>query len=338
MAKDDDGPEKRRNRRRGEDERRRIQRCALQVEDLRYFVDLFELQQKYRNLRELKMQLRQRGHEGDEKSIAAKMREIESLVGPKLFDFSDRFFRPTTEGREFYRRVREILYGYDRLFDRKALRTLVVGGINTLLSYLVPRFLEQSGIVDTLQLKSIEFVDDEWGALHAQVRRGDLDLAIGPVIHSDDLRIVPLYEHRWTFVYPKRLDEQFTDLQHSPRRADLVAELFRRLRELPVCLLPESMQPDNSFWAKLKKIGKNGRIIVVPTYALALRWVAHNLGVAIVPDPRIYGPLGTNLKFLELPESFGTGQIAMYLPGEPVNPLAETFGAALQAHCTTISP
>jgi DNA-binding transcriptional LysR family regulator len=322
-----------RNPRRPKEENRPSGRNRLELRDLRFFRDFYELAEEYEGLEALALQLRQRGHEGTSDGIKDRVKHIGNLIGSELFNITTRTLQPTAYGRGFYSRVMEILRDYDRLFDRENLHTLVFGGINTLLTFLLPGFFLKTRLIHSLSLKHLEIVEEEWGRLHSNVRSGALDIAVGPMIHAPDIRVVSLYKHPWTLVYPEQRAAHYDYLAEQQNTHETVNELFRLLRQDSVIILPETMQPDVNLWAKLNKVGPEGRIIVVPTFALAMRWVAHGLGVAIVPDMRFYGAMPSNLRFLPLPDSFGMGEVAMYLPKKHSTVFAETVATALLEYC-----
>ncbi len=140
-------------------------------------------------------------------ALSLQIRELEELLGVKLFERSRRQVLVTPAGERVIERAREALRRIDDLLDeaRAAQRPftgrLSLGVIPTVAPYLLPRALPAvRAAYPGLELLLRE---DQTQRILARLREGDLELLLLALpVEGDDLESLPLFEEPFVLAVP----------------------------------------------------------------------------------------------------------------------------------------
>jgi len=212
-------------------------------------------------------------------ALSLQIRELEELLGVKLFERGRRQVLVTPAGERVIERAREALRRIDDLLDeaRAAQRPftgrLSLGVIPTVAPYLLPRALPAvRAAYPGLELLLRE---DQTQRILARLREGDLELLLLALpVEGEDLEALPLFEEPFVLAVPAshRLARG-----HGPvSEAELAGE--------PVVLLEEGHCLRAQALALCDAVGarETGRVQATSLGTL-VQMVANGLGITLLP-------------------------------------------------------
>jgi LysR family transcriptional regulator, carnitine catabolism transcriptional activator len=140
-------------------------------------------------------------------SLTALIRDLEDILGTRLFDRTTRSIELTSAGREFLARIERPLTdleeAYRSIIDLAAVRrgSVVVGALPSTSLTLIPPALRSLRIAHpTLRVRVVEAHNDE---LVFMVRTNQIELALAAAPdHASDLAFEPLVEDTFMAVFP----------------------------------------------------------------------------------------------------------------------------------------
>jgi DNA-binding transcriptional LysR family regulator len=256
-------------------------------------------------------------------AVSARIRELETSLGLRLFDRVGRSVRQTPHGRKVYEHADRILGEVESLLQHTGASPAVFGIVRIGAGELLAR-LWLPDMLDELQRRYPDLVFDVevdvTVNLHQKLLQGDIDIAfLARPIQGPDLKVFPLMELEMCWVGAARLIE-------SGQRATP-----EELAAMPVLTLPpvSSLHAQTQNWFATHDLQPR-RQHVCNSVALLMRLVALGLGVAILP--RMLVTPGSGLHHFDQPESLADLGLVSALhvrnsgrPAEIVSKLAVEF-------------
>jgi LysR family hydrogen peroxide-inducible transcriptional activator len=216
-------------------------------------------------------------------ALSLQIRELEELLGVKLFERGHRQVLVTPAGERVIERAREALRRIDDLLDEaRAARQpftgrLSLGVIPTVAPYLLPHALPAVRAAHPgLELLLRE---DQTQRILARLRGGDLELLLLALpIEGDDLESLPLYEEPFVLAVPAS--------HPLAKRNEPVSE--DELAGEPVVLLEEGHCLRTQALALCDAVGarETGRVQATSLGTL-VQMVANGLGITLLPATSI---------------------------------------------------
>ncbi len=212
-------------------------------------------------------------------ALSLQIRELEELLGVKLFERSRRQVLVTPAGQRVIERAREALRRIDDLLDeaRAAQRPftgrLSLGVIPTVAPYLLPRALPAvRAAYPGLELLLRE---DQTQRILARLRDGDLELLLLALpVEGDDLETLPLFEEPFVLAVPAahRLASGHGPVTESALSGEPVV-----LLEEGHCLRAQALALCDAAGAR-----ETGRVQATSLGTL-VQMVANGLGITLLP-------------------------------------------------------
>ncbi len=216
-------------------------------------------------------------------ALSLQIRELEELLGVKLFERGRRPVLVTPAGERIIERAREALRRIDDLLDeaRAAQRPftgrLALGVIPTVAPYLLPRALPAvRAAYPGLELLLRE---DQTQRILARLRAGDLDLLLLALpVEADDLETLVLFEEPFVLAVPEshRLAKQRGRVSEAALAGEPVV-----LLEEGHCLRAQALALCDSAGAR-----ETGRVQATSLGTL-VQMVANGLGITLLPATSI---------------------------------------------------
>ena len=256
-------------------------------------------------------------------AVSARIRELETSLGLRLFDRVGRSVRQTPHGRKVYEHADRILSEVEGLLQHTGASPAVFGIVRIGAGELLAR-LWLPDMLDELQRRYPDLVFDVevdvTVNLHQKLLQGDIDIAfLARPIQGPDLKVFPLMELEMCWAGAAQLIE-------SGQRATP-----EELAAMPVITLPpvSSLHAQTQNWFAKHDL-QPCRLHVCNSIALLMRLVALGMGVAILP--RMLITPGSGLHHFDQPDSLADLGLVSALhvrnsgrPAEIVSKLAVEF-------------
>jgi LysR family hydrogen peroxide-inducible transcriptional activator len=212
-------------------------------------------------------------------ALSLQIRELEELLGVKLFERSRRQVLVTPAGERVIARAREALRRIDDLLDeaRAAQRPftgrLSLGVIPTVAPYLLPRALPAvRAAYPGLELLLRE---DQTQRILARLREGDLELLLLALpVEGDDLESLPLFEEPFVLAVPAAHP---LARGHGPVTEAALSDQPVVLLEEGHCLRAQALTLCDAAGAR-----ETGRVQATSLGTL-VQMVANGLGITLLP-------------------------------------------------------
>ena len=217
----------------------------MDFKQLRYFVAVYEEGHVGRAAERLSI---------SQPALSQQIRQLEKNLDLSLFERSSKRLLPTLAAHTLYNHALPLLDGLQRArealgnFKGQALRTLAIGGLQTVHTSLVPQMLERVRkaqphlVVQIYELSGLE--------IERRLLNGSLDIGISylpprqPGLHG-----VMLYEDELTLVIPE---------DHPLREFKKVS--MAQAAELPMLLLGEEFQVRQIWQTQLASLGRRPHV------------------------------------------------------------------------------
>lgn len=227
-------------------------------------------------------------------AVGQQMKRLEESFEVSLFDRSEKSPRLNQLGQALIPKAQELIHDYENLFDgligdARYIGELTLGAVPTTIRELIPRSIKR--LTETYPDLYIRVVPGIGGNLFDQVLRGAIDAAIisKPESIDKNLNFHPIAEEELVLVTSTKIegDDPFTILREMP--------FIRHNRRAAAGLVVEQ-------WLSKNKIEVR-ETMVTDSIETLTSMVTHNLGVAIVPNLCMPGPVFAELRKISLGSS-----------------------------------
>jgi len=227
-------------------------------------------------------------------AVGQQMKRLEETFEVSLFDRSEKSPRLNQLGQALIPKAQKLIHDYDNLFDgligdAQFIGELTLGAVPTTIRELIPRSIKK--LTQNYPDLYIRVVPGIGGNLFDQVLRGAIDAAIISKPESIDktLNFHPIAEEELVLVTSNKVkgDDPITILREMP--------FIRHNRRAAAGLVVEQ-------WLIKNKIEVR-ETMVTDSIETLTSMVTHNLGVAIVPNLCMPGPVFAELRKISLGSS-----------------------------------
>lgn len=227
-------------------------------------------------------------------AVGQQMKRLEESFDVTLFDRSEKSPRLNQLGQALIPKAQKLIHDYENLFegligDARFIGELTLGAVPTTIRELIPRSIKR--LTENYPDLYIRVVPGIGGNLFDQVLRGAIDAAIISKPESIDktLNFHPIAEEELVLVTSNKVqgNDPMTILQEMP--------FIRHNRRAAAGLVVEQ-------WLSRNRIQVR-ETMVTDSIETLTSMVTHNLGVAIVPNLCMPGPVFAELRKISLGSS-----------------------------------
>lgn len=227
-------------------------------------------------------------------AVGQQMKRLEESFDVKLFDRSEKSPRLNQLGQALIPKAQAVINDYETIFDdltgdAQFIGELTLGAVPTTIRELIPRSIKR--LMQNYPDLYIRVVPGLGGDLFEQVSRGAIDSAVlsKPTTIDKDLQWRPIAEEELVLVTSSNItgDDPIKLLREMP--------YIRHNRQAAAGMVAEQ-------WLSRNKVDVR-EIMVTDSIETLTSMVTHNLGVAIVPNLCMPGPIFAKLRKISLGES-----------------------------------
>lgn len=227
-------------------------------------------------------------------AVGQQMKRLEESFDVKLFDRSEKSPRLNQLGQALIPKAQAVINDYETIFDdligdAQFIGELTLGAVPTTIRELIPRSIKR--LMQNYPDLYIRVVPGLGGDLFEQVSRGAIDSAVlsKPTTIDKDLQWRPIAEEELVLVTSSNItgDDPIKLLREMP--------YIRHNRRAAASMVAEQ-------WLSRNKVDVR-EIMVTDSIETLTSMVTHNLGVAIVPNLCMPGPIFAKLRKISLGES-----------------------------------
>lgn len=263
-------------------------------------------------------------------AVGQQMKRLEDTIGVQLFDRSEKIPRLNQLGNALVPKAKALVHAYETILDDltgdpRMIGELVLGAVPSAIRGLIPTSAKRLiGIYPDLHIRVVPGLSPD---LLEQIEQGTLDAAVisEPASLHDNLNWMPFYEERLILLTAPEVTE--TD----PKTILETMPYVRHSRRAATSIIGET-------WLARNKIKVNDALEMGSLENLT-SMVAHNLGVAVVPDICVPDPIFSQLRKIPLGDDAPSRILGILSRADCskfrlVQALAEQIDIVIQEHST----
>lgn len=226
-------------------------------------------------------------------AVGQQMKRLEESIGAKIFDRSEKTPRLNQLGKALVPKAKALVHAYETILDDltgdpRMIGELVLGAVPSTIRGLIPKSAKRLvGIYPDLHIRVVPGLSPD---LLEQIEQGALDAAVvsEPVNLHENLNWMPFYEEKLVLLTAPEVTE--TD----PKVILETMPYIRHSRRAATSILGETWLARNKY--KVNDVMEMGSLENLTSM------IAHNLGVAVVPDICVPDPIFSQLNRIPLGE------------------------------------
>jgi DNA-binding transcriptional LysR family regulator len=226
-------------------------------------------------------------------AVGQQMKRLEESFGVSLFDRTEKIPRLNQLGKALVPKAKALVHAYETILDDLTgdpgmIGELVLGAVPSAIRGLIPKSAKRLvSLYPDLHIRVVPGLSPD---LLEQIEQGSLDAAVisEPASLHDNLNWMPFFEERLVLLTAPEVTE--TD----PLKILETMPYIRHTRRASTSVIGEK-------WLARNKIRVNGAMEMGSLENLT-SMVAHNLGVAVVPDICVPDPIFSRLNRISLGE------------------------------------